>query len=303
MKRQRLRLPKLLILCLISGMALYFGCSKDDAITTSKGGKDKPLFLSIFNDELFDMSYEVETFTRVKPLGETTTKLDKLTAQPIVGKHRVSMSVSESGEINLEIENMTPGLNLQIPSNTLPNNLPAPHKTVIEAGTLTLFAENGTELYSTPVDPVRMDHMASLVSAVREGHSAQAINQAIAGMQSDMYRTNLDNMIANPATYGVTVTELNETVTSITMPSAATGIPGFEGEAVLLVDRARNLLLASKLYGKNGEAQMCMMFGYDNGDVPTINAIRQEVLETLPSGAQAIMEMVSTIENLQFTIN
>jgi hypothetical protein len=87
------------------------------------------------------------------------------------------------------------------------------------------------------------------------------------------------------------------------MPSAATGIPGFEGEAVLLVDRARNLLLASKLYGKNGEAQMCMMFGYDNGDVPTINAIRQEVLESLPSGGQAIMEMVSTIENLQFTIN
>jgi len=296
-------MTKLLIFCLVSGMAIYLGCSKDEAITAKKGGTDRPLFLSIFNDELFGMSYEVETFTRIKPLGEISSKLDKLTAQPIVGRHRVSMSVSESGEVNLEIENMTPGLNLQIPDNTLPSNLPAPHKTVIEDGRLTLFAENGTELYSTPVDPLQMGHMESLVSTVRAGHTAEAINQAVAGMQSGMYRANLDDMIANPATYGVPVTELNSTVTSITMPSAATGIPGFEGEAVLLVDRARNLLLASKLYGKDGETQMCMMFGYGAGEVPTINAIRQEVLETLPSGAQAIMEMVSTIENLQFAIN
>ncbi|MEO1263385.1 MAG: hypothetical protein AAFZ15_31535 [Bacteroidota bacterium] len=249
------------------------------------------------------MSYEVETFTRIRPIGEVTSKIDKLTAQPIVGKHKVSMSVSESGEVNLEIENMTPGLSIPIPDYAMPSNLPAPHKSVIENGTLTLYSQSGTELYSTPVDPLRLGHMETLVTSVKEGHTAQAINQAVAGMQSDLYRASLDDMLANPVNYGVTVTDLDNTVSSITMPAAATGIPGFEGEVVLLVDKARNLLLGSKLYGRGGETQMCMMFGYDDGLVPTINAIRQEVLETLPSGAQAIMEMTSTIENLQFNIN
>lgn len=297
-------MPKLLIFCLVSGIAFYLGCSKDDALTSEKGWTDSPLFLSIFNDELFRMSYEVETFTHVKPLGGTSSRLDKLTAQPIVGKHRVSMSVDGSGKVSLEIENMTPGLDLQVPDIALPSNLPAPHRTVIEDGKLTLYAQGGTELYSTPVETFQMGHMKSLIEAVRAGHTADAINQAVAGMKSGMYRASLDDMLASPAAYGVTVNDLDGTVSSITMPATATGIPGFEGEAVLLVDRERNLLLASKLYGKDGGEQMCMMFGYEgDGKAPTIKRIRQEVLETLPSGTQVTMEMVSTIENLQFTIN
>ena len=302
MKRQQLRMPKLLILCLISGIAIYIGCSKDETII-NKNGVGTPKFLSIFNDELFNLHYEVETFTRVKPLGETTEKLDKLTANPIIGKHRVGMSVSETGEVNLEIENMNPSMNLTVPGYNLPNNLPSPHKSVIENGRLTLFSVSGNELYSTPVETFRLKQLPEIIKNIRDEKSSEVINDAIIGMQSESYRTKLDSMLTHPSTFGVTVNSLNQNVSSITIPPDSTGINQGDGDVVLLVEIQRNLLLGAKTYKGDGSTQMCMMIDYGDGELPTIKRIKQEMVETLPSGAEALVEMVSTFSNIQLTIN
>ncbi len=303
MKRQRLFLPKLLIVPLVLVATIYFGCSKEQTLPDGTIVNNQPAFLSIFGNQLFEMSYEVETFTRIKPQGATTSDIDKLTAQPLVGQQKVSMSVSEDGDVNMEIENMTPGINLNVPGNNLPNNLPSPHKSVFENGTLTLFSATGTELYSTPVETFKMKELASMIKIVRHEKSSELINEAIIGMQSQTYRAKLDSMLAYPAAFGVTVSNLNQTATSVTIPPTANGLNQSGGDVVLLVDRQRNLLLGAKTYKGNGDAQMCMMIQYGDGAVPVIKRIRQEVMETLPSGAQALVEMVSTFTNLELTIN
>lgn len=261
------------------------------------------MFLTIFNDELFNLRYEVETFTRVKPLGETTEKLDKLTANPIIGKHRVGMSVNEMGEVNLEIENMTPSVDLTVPSYNLPNNLPSPHKSVIENGSMTLFSESGDMLYSTPVEVIIINQLPEIIKNIRDENSSVIINNAIIGMQSESYRTKLDSMLAQPSTFGVTVNILNQNVTSITIPPGSTSMNQGDGDVVLLVETQRNLLLGAKTYKGDGSTQMCMMIDYSDGEIPTIKRIRQEVMETLPSGTEALVEMVSTFTNIQLTIN
>lgn len=299
MKRQQSKIPKLILLFAVVCAAIYYGCSKDESLVEAP----KALFLSVFGDELINISYEMESFTRMHPLGEQGHILDKISSNPTLSKHKVQMSVSETGEVNFEIEMMTPEMNLPISHATLPDNLPKPHRTVVEDGTLTVYAEGDSEIYTGPTEPLRMEHLATLVKEQRDSLTKEVVNNAILGMHSEANRANLDAMLADPAGHGVIVTALDSTVSSINMPSNVAGITGFEGEAVLLVDRTRNLLLASKLYDKNGKTLMCMMYGYDEGEVPTLRIIRQEVMSKLPTGEQAMMEIVSKIQNLNITIN
>ncbi|TAK36739.1 MAG: hypothetical protein EPO28_13075 [Saprospiraceae bacterium] len=303
MKRHRLLSPKLLVAPLILGIALYFGCSKEQTLPDGTTVSTQPLFLTVFNDQLFEMHYDVETFTRVKPQGQTTSEIDKLTAQPIVSKQKVSMSVNQSGDVNLEIENLPPGINLIVPGNNLPDNLPPPHRSVFENGRLTLFAASGAELYSTPVESFKMPELAAMVKKARDDKSPAIINDAIIGMKSQTYRAKLDSMLTYPTLFGVAVNNLNPGVTSITIPPTSNGLNPSGGDVVLLIDRQRNLLLGAKTYKGNGDAQMCMMIDYGDGQVPVLKRIRQEVMETLPSGGQALVEMVSTFANLQLIIN
>ncbi|MGB4847719.1 MAG: hypothetical protein WBP41_07345, partial [Saprospiraceae bacterium] len=81
------------------------------------------------------------------------------------------------------------------------------------------------------------------------------------------------------------------------------GINQTDGDIVLLVDRQRNLLLGSRMYDGGGSPLMCMMIQYDNGTVPTIKAMRQEVQEELPSGGKANVEMISTFSNVRLELN
>lgn len=248
------------------------------------------------------LEYEVATFTRNLPIDTITDKIDHITAEPLSEKYKVIMTVDETGKVELEIERKNPPVTWETPNNVLSNNFPTPHKSVYKNGQLVVYSKTGNKIAETPMEPLDASELASLIRNLKTKHATSVINQAILNMQTQNFRTELDSMLLFPEIYDVRVNDLGADISSITIPEGSNGAFPDYGDLVLLIHRGRNLLLASKLYDKNGETLMTMMMRYDAGPTPVLRAIKQEVLDVLPSGKRTVMESNSTFSNFHLTV-
>ncbi len=252
---------------------------------------------------LAEVSYEIESTTRILPNAPSDETPDLITMVPQITNERVTMMLTSSGETSWIIETLTPSQNIYPDHESLPNNQPIPTKIVYADGKMSLYDKDGVfiQAHETPIPSA--SHLVETILSVKEQYSTADINQAILNMQTQGYNSELLAMIANPSNYGATVSELGNGISSISMSSSNTGIETEEGEIVILVDTNRNLMLATRLYDVDGNPLSSVMIEYEQGSSPHVKGILQQVADELPSGQSAIMETYCKISNLSVTIN
>ncbi len=233
----------------------------------------------------------------------TLSTIDLIIAVPQVDRQKVKFVLAANGTAEWVIESLTPSVDIEEDHESLPSSSPIPKKTIISGGIMTLFDQEGSMIQSHPVDMPSLESFAAIIQNGLDSHSASEINQAILSMQSIGNNLTLQDIIQNPQIYDAIIEPVSENVVSISMPvSQSPGMGTITDRTVSLIDTTKHLLLASRLYGEEGEIKGTTMIEYDEGPVPYLRGILQQVPDVFPSGQEATMETYSSIESLIITV-
>ena len=296
----------LLLCCLLSG--LLFNCQSPPPpaqLASEQSGDFQGSSQHLGQGSwLLKLDYEVESLTRILPLGGgPDTAIADLVAQvPQIGRQRVELYLYADGSFELTTEAMTPSQDFSVAHESLPNPTPPAVKTIWANGVMTLYDQAGERLAAHDVAMPLLTQVVERINEAKEAHSAEVINQALLSMQTQAYADSLQAWLDDPAAYGITLTPLSAEVVSLSLPASQAGYAEDGGEVVLLVDVPRNLLLASRLYDAQGALKVGSMYQYAESGPPYLTAMLHELTDVLPSGQAAVMETQQTFANLNLEI-
>lgn len=304
MKLKQRKLSKLWLGCMLLMILTYSSCNKDNAFTNSDGDFDPSTVQFRGSETLLEVEYEIELYTKITALNgeEELSLLDRIMESPDVDRQKVKMKLGHDGTFSYTMESMNPRNPIPYQHQTLPNNLPTPHKTVVENGEMKLYDIEGNFLYANELEVPASPELANQIIAQGENYGESVVNQAIMGMQSSLFIENLEEFLNEAQENDFEVQELEGNIVSVRMPIHASGMAASEDVAVNLIDRERNLLLATQIYDASNNIKGGMMMRYAEGDEPILKGYKQVVNDILPSGAEARMETYASIDKLKFSV-
>jgi len=280
-------------------IALITGCNTDEALfrkdASPLGVKSKGM------ETLLEISYEKTTYVDYEYDFESMTELDLAHINPSEDKQRIEMVLLADGTVNMTIEQMKFERNIKIPHQTLPNDMPGVHKTVVMGNTVSLYDINGNLIGVQQMEMPKKIELAEQVKKMGAQYSDEEIAQVLSGMHGSHFEQNFEKMIAEAKAKGQ-LTEHGEQYVSIRVNFSDIK-PGAKGAGVMLVNKDSKKKVASITYNEKDEAIHRMYYGYEKEGTPIQSATRSELLVKVPSNNEVWKVTSSKIENFKFKIN
>lgn len=249
-----------------------------------------------------NISYDIYTVRDYETDFSKLTDLELASVNPSEEKQHVEMTLLENGQMNIVINNVDFKRNINISHKTLPDDSPKIVKTEIIGNTVKFYDVNGKILSTENIPIPNHSETVKRIKEIGEKFSADDINNTIATMQGQQFIDNLKEYIANAEQNGVEVIEQGEKF--VTLRSNFSNIdPSMQGASVLLIDKSINKLVGTRVYDVDDKLVQTVFFGYNKGKVQSMNAIKVEQMEQLPTGKEVKMILLSKIDNLEFNLN
>lgn len=250
---------------------------------------------------VISLNYKVETTSYYKVNGKDYDPLDLATMAPNKDKHLVVMKIFEKGDVYMEIERLEVDRPIDIPHQTLPSDIPAIHKTIIDGNVAQNFSKSGSLLSTSTVEIPNQSKLVSYIKEVGQCYSSEILNHALTNLYSINLGESIDDFLANAMADGYTVTNIGENYFTVRIPLSLVD-PNLTQEAVLLFESKTNRIVGTRLYD-NEVLVSTTLFGYGPPENPGLKAIKQTSIDKLPSGMLVELEIISKFEDVKITIN
>mgnify|MGYP005853730809 CR=1 FL=1 len=282
------------------------GCSQE-VITNDQINQGSSLFDA---QGLLQVSWESIISTDYQGDLEILNENSLSALNPSEEKQRVKFVLHETGEAQLIIEHLAKNEGIKIPHQDLPDDRPPVKKTVIYGGEISWYDGTGKLIGSQSMD--RLDYSAWItdIKKIKDTNSKEDINRALRNFQSQFFKANLENFLeeikaSNPIVREIEefqILEENETYVTIRVDMAQFE-PGQTGINVMLVDKGNNRMVANRMYNEWDEILQTTYYGYAEGQVEALNAIRVEEPLLLEEQTEITKVTLTKISDLNISIN
>ena len=260
---------------------------------------------------LLEISYKMTT-TRDYEIAEATVPdLDLATLNPSSEKQVVKMDLFESGQLDITIEEVDFSNKIRNPHKILPDDSPKIVKTVISGNTIKMYDANGNLLNSENIPIPNHSDLVKTIKDIGKEFSPEDINEVITTMQGHHLVENLEEFIKNldeeyndllkPPGSPITIIQQGENFVTLRMPLNNVE-PEMSQESVLLIDKTLNKVVGTRIYDNNQLLQTTF-YGYNEGEVQSLNAIKTIQKIQLLSGNEIDMISYSKIDDMEFNLN
>ncbi len=283
----------------IISMLFFFSCNNDTLLFK----KDKNFNSETFKNQLpgiLQVSYEVTTWTDYETPFSKLSDLDISNLNPMSEKQKITMQLSESGEVSLTIDKLNFKNKIKIPNNTPANDIPEIVRTEIIGNTAYFYDKSKKLKGSEHIEIPNQIKLVEKIKKLRDKFSEEDINEALATMQGQFFADNTEEFIKNASENGAEIQELEDGYITVRMPLKDMGQ---NLETVLLINKNINKLVGNRIYNEKNELLQTVYYGYNKGKIQSLNAVRVEEKISLPSGKEIKMTTNSKIENLKFNLN
>jgi len=308
MKKQRFKLKLLLSTGILVGLILInTTCELDqESLNVNETSDNDKVSLSKKDtksgDEILELNYVIETRTCFITENKSYSELDIASMIPRSSKQKVNLKLFVDGQISMIIEEMQVNNPIKIPHKTLPDDTPKVNKTVIENNVANFYSKSGVLLGTNQISlPVHAETVNKLLE-LEDNCTQEAMDKAVAKLQGSRFLSSLDDFISDARRNGARVMQEDEQFMTLRM-SLNQIEPGITDEVVVLIDKIESRIAGTQIYNVKGELLMSTFFGYGPPEKPYLTAIKQQAKETLPSGAEIIVESYSKIDNIKFKLN
>ena len=260
---------------------------------------------------LLEISYKMTT-TRDYEIAEATVPdLDLATLNPSSEKQVVKMDLFESGQLDITIEEVDFSKKIRNPHKILPDDSPKIVKTVINGNTIKFYDANGNLLNTDNIPIPNHSDLVKTIKDIGKDITPEDINDVITTMQGHHLIGNLEAFIKNleeediylQKSSGSPITIINQGENFVTLRMPLNNIePAMSQESVLLIDKTLNKIVGTRIYGNNQLLQSTF-FGYNKGEVQSLNAIKTIQKIQLLSGNEIDMISYSKIDDMEFNLN
>jgi hypothetical protein len=284
------------ILSILIMTSFLMSCSEEFNEIQSSNQKLKRL-----NKPLMDISYEITTSISYDIIAENLSDLDLSSVNPSNEKQKVTMKLLDNGQVNMTIEDLDFKQKIKISHKILPDTSSKITKTVIIGNSANFYNKSGDLLSSENIPIPNQMELVNKIKKLGNNFSEEDINETIATMQGQQFIENLDEFINNPSN-NIQVLEQGNSFITIRM-SLSDIDPRMTGTTVLLVDKNKSKLVGTRIYSEENKLLQSTLYGYNKGEIKSLNAIQVKQPFLLPSGKETTIITLSKIENLTFNLN
>jgi len=260
---------------------------------------------------LLEISYKMTT-TRDYEINSTAmSSLDLSTLNPSSEKQEIKMELFESGQLDITIEELDFSKKIRNPHKILPDDSPKIVKTVISGNTIKFYDANGKLLSTENIPIPNHSDLVKTIKDIGKDFTPEDINETIATMQGHHLIDNLEDFIKNleeennhlqkSSGSPITIIEQGDNYVTLRMPLNNIE-PAMSQESVLLIDKTLNKIVGTRIYSNNQLLQSTF-FGYNKGEVQSLNAIKTIQKIQLLSGNEIDMISYSKIDDMEFNLN
>ena len=247
---------------------------------------------------LLEVSYEITTYTRYAYDIEDLTELDLAHLNPSDEKQRVQMFLMPDGTVNMAIEELDIEQTIKIQHEVAPCDLPKTKMTEVVGNTVTFYDGNRKMISSHPITAQRQTELADRIKKSGNRFGYQEAARCFAEMQGGFSDYNTEKMIEKARSNGQITEHCDQFATVRTTLSEF--MRDAAGDAVIIVDKHINKVVAAACYDEEEIMTMCTYYGYTKEGEPLLNALRTDHKMEVPSGADVWKTTMSKIENLKF---
>ncbi|MCD4834300.1 MAG: hypothetical protein K8R31_10935 [Bacteroidales bacterium] len=303
MKKHRFKLKRTLLIGMLVALTVFLiTCDLEQEVLTSENEQEESINNSNICDEILELNYVIETSTRYISKNKKLSDMDIAMMTPKNDKEEINVKLHENGQISMNIKRLTPEVAIKIPHKIRSDNSNELYETVIENNIASFYSESGELLNTVSMElPDYSETVNRLIEITDNCHTQEDITQVVAQLQSNQIN-NLDKYITDAKNNGIQVVEEDERFIVLRMPLGMID-PGSTNEAVILIDKKLKRLGGTRVYNVEGDLLSTTLFGYGHPKKPFLTAIKQQVKETLPSGAEVTVESLSKIDNINFRLN
>lgn len=253
-------------------------------------------------NEILTLSYDIYIYRDYEADFSALTEMELSYLNPSEEKQRIEMTLLNSGQMNVTIENIAFENTINLPHHAPQNTTLGVTKTEIFGNAVFFYDNNGRLLAHESFPAGNFNEMVELINGLREKYSVLGINRILANMQGHLYVENLNRFIENAAENGIEVMEHNDHLVTLRADFKRID-PRAEGSSVILVDRIRNRLLGVRIYDSANTLIQSVVYGYNRGERQTLNAIKVEQNQELVNGIEVKLITYIKIDNLEFSVN
>ena len=311
MKKQPFKTRRIFPVGILIGLLVFFTtCELDPELLNDKETLPSGQELSSEKSackkggEIIELSYVIETTTHFLTGQEKFSYLDIATMPPKKHKQKVNLKLFKDGQISMIIIEQKVLKNpIKIPHKTQPNDIPEVYKTVIENNIASFYSKSGDLLSANPIEiPDHTETVNRIMKLSDNCDSQEAVGQIIGRLQGCRFVDDSDEFISNARQNGARIMHEDEQFVTMRM-SLGQIEPGITDEVVVLIDKKENRTAGTRVYNSKDELLSSTLFGYGPPWKPFLTAIKQQAKETLPSGAEIIIESYSKIDNIKYKVN
>ncbi|MDA9317078.1 hypothetical protein N9Q58_04100 [Polaribacter sp.] len=241
----------------------------------------------------------------------SVSSLDLSTLNPSSEKQKIKMELFESGQLDITIEEVDFSKKIRNPHKILPDDSPKIVKTVISGNTIKFYDDKGSLLNTENIPIPNHSDLVKTIKEIGKDFTPEDINDVITTMQGHNLIDNLEefiktleeenNHLQRSSGSPITIIEQGDNYVTLRMPLNNIE-PAMSQESVLLIDKTLNKIVGTRIYSNNQLLQSTF-FGYNKGDVKSLNAIKTIQKIQLLSGNEIDMISYSKIDNMEFNLN
>jgi hypothetical protein len=295
MKKRLIKRKKILFSMIFAiSMFLNFSCNKE--IDPIDNISEKSFLMAEV-----ELKYDLTTTSLfVVQKGVNYSDQDRALMTPIRDNQSITMRILNCGNMYVEMVKLRDLYAIQIPHETLPDNSPKVHKTILWNNSATLYDKSGKLLAEYPVE---IPNQLGVLNKIKESGSKlppEKLNEIMLSLHGYMFAENLDEYIAQAPKNGIKVSYIDEKTVMLRKPLSDE--PNSKNDIVLIIDREYNRLMASRVYDKD-QVILTNIYGYAAQEIPHLNSIKQRSLTELPSGNHAMSETLIQMRDFRLKIN
>tara|TARA_B110000908_G_C10206165_1_gene427830 strand:- start:367 stop:1275 length:909 start_codon:yes stop_codon:yes gene_type:complete len=260
---------------------------------------------------LLEISYKMTTTRDYEINSASVSNLDLSTLNPSSEKQVIKMKLFESGQLDITIEEVDFNKKIRNPHKILPDDSPKIVKTVISGNTIKFYDANGKLLSTENIPIPNHSDLVKTIKDIGKDFTPEDINDVITTMQGHNLIDNLEEFIKNleeennhlQKSSGSPITIIEQGDNYVTLRMPLNNIEqAMSQESVLLIDKKLNKIVGTRIYSNNQLLQSTF-FGYNTGDIKSLNAIKTIQKIQLLSGNEIDMISYSKIDNMEFNLN
>jgi hypothetical protein len=281
-------------------------------LNNPQNGNTKNATTENYNDALLSVSYTMTTSGDYETGSTKIAGLNLALLNPSSEKQEITMALFEDGQMDIIIEEKSFTEKTNVQHQILPDPFPKIVKTVITGNTIKFYDASGKLLNTENIPIPNHSELVKTIKEIGSKSSPEEINEVIATMQGHQLIGNLeefikdleDNILLQKSSSGspITIIEQGENYVTLRMPLNNVE-QAMNQESVLLIDKTLNKIVGTRIYDQNNQLLQSTFFGYNNGEVKSLNAIKTTQKVQLPSGDEVDMISYSKIDDMQFNLN